>query len=82
MVAQEEGTAINGLNISQTPHSHSYYKWWQSGDASNSGGSWVVFPDKKGNDTTGGAIANITLSSNDTETRPKNYTVRIWKRIS
>ena len=92
----------NAVTITDTGHSHSYFKWWQTGNASNSGGNWKVFPDGNGNSTTGDATTGITAShdhthnayftgtktsteGNDTnalETRPKNYTIKIWKRTS
>lgn len=94
MVAQEEGTAINGL--ATAPHRHEVLVGnKQQGistvyPGSMLGSNMSVNDAHKYTDnyfyqgTLGPIIKNTTvqLTSTDTETRPENYTVRIWKRVS
>ena len=97
LVAQEEGTAVNGLKLndksdgtgtnnstSSTTHNHQY----TACDRTNGVTSFpLIAAGYKGssgtsNITGGSHTHNIYVISNDLETRPLNYTVRIWKRIS
>jgi len=93
---QGQATALNGIHgNSQTAntstdgyHSHGYsYPYTRSGNSGlfDSGNYALEFTSS----STGGAgnhYHSVTftpsISSNDTETRPVNYTVKIWKRVS
>ena len=92
LVAQEEGTAVNGLSMSGVNLSHAHTMNLASsnwGGSSNSSG--IIDRSQK----TSASWTNVsgmmnsalgththTLSSTDVETRPDNFTVRIWKRVS
>lgn len=96
LVAQGEGTAVNGLSVDDAMHNNNYinsssshYPWTISGtelsrttDSTNMTGSYKTdgYNDRQ--------RINIklqhthSLTSTDVETRPINYTIKVWKRIS
>lgn len=81
---QPQATAVNGLKMSTITQSHSH----QFTDDKNSPMSFSPYHNWSGNGTGKGGYANtstVTQShshslSGDTETRPVNYTIQIWKR--
>lgn len=83
LTPQPQATAKNGLSISQTAHSHNipngYLDNRPNGDARRSGDGRYI---SGVGYNTSGDMANITLNNGDIETRPVNYTVKIWKRIA
>ena len=94
LIAQEEGTAVNGLDISTVTLTGNFnndpsHVWIGSATGIFSlVTSTRGYAQRNSSDQYDGkrylhidATHNHTLDG-DNETRPKNYTVRIWKRVS
>ena len=107
LIAQEEGTAVNGLSgkTSDTRNSENTanktltgsINAYQAGNYNTSRltttgiitatrGTYNGTSNESGNNVEMRIDAthshNVSILSTDTETRPDNYTVRIWKRVS
>lgn len=94
MRVSKSGNAYgNSQEISGGGHEHNYQA--HSWAFRNTGSDWMTGVDSGGTSwsTTGGGghshtftpsvsdNISVSLSSNDSETRPINFTIKIWKRI-
>lgn len=84
LVAQEDATDVNGLDMTEINlnHRHSFVT-----QALTGGDNTTSYYASRANAVTRYTSYELgehkhILNSSDTETRPFNYTIKLWKRIS
>ena len=82
LTPQAEGTAVNGLSIGGGNHSHIYDGiYLQNGSSFTTISVGSAYLGKIDTRTVGNGAHSHTITG-DTETRPSNFTIKIWKRTA